>query len=86
MEWDNEKCIELIEIYASKREIWDRNHKLYHNKIRKHDAWMDIASRMECTVEVTKGKMNSLLSSFRRERNKESNSVRSGKGIYNIFS
>lgn len=72
MEWDNDKCLQLIEMYEMKPETWQSTHKHYFNKIKKQDAWHEIAKGMEISnTEVVKCKMNSLLSSFRRERTKE---------------
>lgn len=82
MDWDNEKCLQLIDLYKSKPEIWQSTHNWYHNKLKKHDAWCDIAKEMETTVDIVKAKVNSLLSSFRREKSKQEASMGTGRGMY----
>ncbi|KRT85324.1 Myb/SANT-like transcription factor, partial [Oryctes borbonicus] len=85
MEWDNEKCLQLIDLYRLKPEIWQSTHKLYSNRLKKQDAWNEMGSDMGTTVDVIKAKLNSLLSSFRRERARESSSVRTGKGQDEVY-
>nr|CAI5853679.1 unnamed protein product [Callosobruchus analis] len=68
MDWDNEKSLELIELYKMKLEIWQATNKFYYNKLKKQDAWSEIAKNMGTTVDIVKNKLNSLLSSFRREK------------------
>nr|CAH7739999.1 unnamed protein product [Callosobruchus chinensis] len=55
-----------------KPEIWQATNKFYYNKLKKQDSWSEIAKNMGTTVDIVKNKLNSLLSSFRREkRNKK---------------
>lgn len=80
MSWDHEKCIQLIKLYELKPELWKTNHKFYHLNPKKQDAWVEISSQLDCDVGSIKSKMNSLLSSYRREKNKHEKSIETGKG------
>lgn len=67
-EWSRDNCLLLIEQFENYPELWNPNHGSYYDKIRKNDAWCAIAEAMNCSREEVKKKMDSLLSSFRRER------------------
>jgi hypothetical protein len=47
---------------------------------RKIDFWLEISNELKRDVNETKKKMESLLGSFRRERQREANSRRSATG------
>ncbi|XP_046666544.1 uncharacterized protein LOC124358291 [Homalodisca vitripennis] len=85
MEWENEKCLLLVSLYEGHPELWQPNHKLYFNKIKKNDAWEAIATQLETTYDTVKSKITSLLASFRREKNKEETSKGTGKGADEIY-
>lgn len=70
MSWSQKKCLSLIDEYEKKELLWNRDHEDYFNKTKKHDAWVEIASAFNVTHEEAKKKMDSLLSSFRREKAK----------------
>jgi hypothetical protein len=84
MEWKNEKTAELIEVYKAKTVQWDTKNPKY-NKVAKNDAWTELADTLEADVEDCKKKMQSLLSSLRREKAKVSNSQRTGKGTITLM-
>lgn len=71
MEWGNDRCLKLISAYQGRPEIWQPSDDNYRNKIRRQEAWKEIADEVDSTVDVVKAKMSSLLSSYRRERSKE---------------
>lgn len=71
MEWGNDKCIRLISAYQGRPELWQPSDDNYRNKIRRQEAWKEIADEVESSVDIVKAKMSSLLSSYRRERAKE---------------
>jgi len=52
--------------------LWDSNNPKYCNKLHKHGAGKRIAQGMGTVPEECKKKMDSLLSSFRRERGRKS--------------
>lgn len=81
MEWDNEKSIQLIKLYEIRPELWKATHKYYYNKNKKQDAWSEIARDMGTSVDVVKAKLNSLFSSFRREKAKHEKSMKTGRGM-----
>ncbi|XP_067214171.1 uncharacterized protein [Linepithema humile] len=70
MEWIEEKIIKLITSYKDFELLWNPKHKYYHNKLKKNTAWEEIAKEFNCQVPEIKKKIDSLLSSFRRERMK----------------
>lgn len=80
MEWESDNCLQLISLYEDKPELWQPDHKYHFNKLKKNDAWEYIANEMNITVDVAKAKLNSLLSSYRREKSKETGSKGTGKG------
>lgn len=84
MEWDNEKSIQLIKLYEIKPELWKATQKYYYSKTKKQDAWSEIVRDMETSVDVVKGKLNSLLSSFRREKAKHGKSMKTSTGIQSL--
>ena len=67
MDWDSEKCLELIGLYEKKAERWQRGHKYHLNKLKLNDVQEDIATKMGIPSEKLKGKINSLLASHRRD-------------------
>lgn len=79
MDWSQEKCLFMIEAYRNSRCLWDPTFEYYKHTNRKQDAWVEIANVIECNVEEVKKKMDSLLASYRRERQKTM-SAKSGSG------
>lgn len=80
MELDKESVIFLIQKYEEHKVLWDPKNKWHFNKIKKNDAWQEIADSVGIGVEDAKKKMASLLGSFRREKSKGMKSVGTGKG------
>lgn len=70
IEWPTDKCIQFIEEYKNRPLLWDRDH--IHNRIteRKLKAWEEMAGIFNTETWELKKKMNSLLASYRRERQK----------------
>jgi hypothetical protein len=60
MEWIQESVIELIEIYRRRQIMWDSKHPMHCNKIRKQDAWEELAKEMNRPVDECKRKMDNL--------------------------
>ncbi|KAL1516253.1 hypothetical protein ABEB36_000172 [Hypothenemus hampei] len=84
MEWANDKTIELIELYRSKDCLWNPKSKHYKLLNKKNDAWGEIASEINCDMPEVKKKVNSLLASFRRERQKVV-AKKSGSGADEVY-
>lgn len=80
MEWSEENILFLIELYRKHELLWNSKHLLYYNKIKKHDAWTNIAEELDTTVDECKRKITNVLSSLRRERAKIKKSTGTGKG------
>ncbi|KAK5647823.1 hypothetical protein RI129_002715 [Pyrocoelia pectoralis] len=71
MEWSNDKVLKLIEAYRERPVLWDSTDAYYKNRNRKEDAWAELANMLDTndTSEIKK-KIQSLLASFRREKQK----------------
>lgn len=80
MEWSKEDTIRFINIYHKRHLIWDPKHPDHYNKLRKQDAWEEVAKEMGKSVEECKKKMEYLLAALRRERMKMKKSTGNGKG------
>lgn len=70
--WDDEMIFKLIEVFETKRILWDCAtwSKDYKNKIKKNDAWEEIAETLGISKLDVESKMRSLRSQFARERKK----------------
>jgi hypothetical protein len=80
MEWSKEDVIKLIDQYRTRNVIWDPKNTDHFNKIKKQDAWEEIAKEMNRSVDDCKKKMEYLLASLRRERMKMKKHTGTGKG------
>lgn len=78
MEWNNESALKLIGFYRERECLWDPTNCEYKNKLKRLDAWREISELLEGNVNDVKKKMESLLTSFRRERQREENKTGSG--------
>lgn len=85
MEWSNSVVLELIDLYRDNECLWNPIDNDYKNKIKKMDAWNEISGILKCDPGEVKKKMESLLSSFRRERQKHEQSVKTGSGTNEIY-
>ena len=56
MEWTEEKCFELINVYQKKELLWKAKHSQHFNKIKKQDAWEEISRNLNIDVEECKKK------------------------------
>uniref|UniRef100_A0A2H1WMB4 SFRICE_037998 n=1 Tax=Spodoptera frugiperda TaxID=7108 RepID=A0A2H1WMB4_SPOFR len=77
---DNETSLRLIEMYGSHSPLWDTRRKEYHDNTIREDLWDQIAQTFIQPKAALKLKMKSLLSSYRRERNREKTSNVTGSG------
>jgi len=82
MEWLNENVLLLIEKYRESELLWNAKRQFYYYKIKKNDAWEEIASEFNTTAEEVKKKINTLLSALRREKMNISKSLVTGRGTY----
>lgn len=65
----DENCLKFIQLYQDRPILWDPQHPKFKITKLKYDSWMDVSNEMNSGInEVKKKKMNSLLTSFRRER------------------
>lgn len=79
-DWDHEKYVKLIQLYEQNPILWNAQNAQHFNKNLKNDAWLSIANQMDEDEEIVRKKMISLNGSFRREKSKTKNSMRTGKG------
>jgi hypothetical protein len=84
MDFTDDQIINLINEYEKYPVLWDPNHKFYKLNNKKKDAWDEMASFFNINGEVLKKKMNSVLNSYRRERQKV-NSKTSGMGANEVY-
>ncbi|KAL4125771.1 hypothetical protein QTP88_010011 [Uroleucon formosanum] len=65
--------------------LWDPTDPQYKMGKKKLDFWTEISKELKLDVNEVKKKMDSLLASFRRERQREASSGRSGAGTDEIY-
>lgn len=70
MDFTDDTVLRLIREYEKYPVLWDPEDKFYKLNNRKKDAWNAICSVLEADADVLKKKMNSILNSYRRERQK----------------
>jgi len=85
MDWTDEECLLLIEMYKARPILWDPTNSQYKMAKRKIDYWSEIGKEMKKNINEVKRKMVSLQASYRRERRLEGNSKRSGAGADEVF-
>ncbi|XP_077283571.1 uncharacterized protein LOC143909453 [Arctopsyche grandis] len=67
-EWTNEETYLLIDLYKEKPSLWDPTHYEYKLRSKRYKCWMEMSKIFNCNVTDLRKKMESLLTSFRRER------------------
>lgn len=83
MDWTKSKIFILIDLYHNHPCLWYPKHVDYRNRKEKSDAFNEISDTMDCDVHEVKRKVESLLASFRRERQKYDLHVTSNaNGVY----
>lgn len=81
MEWSEENTLRFIDLYKNKEVLWNAKHPSHFNRVRRNDAWEEVASELKINVKACKKKMDVLLSSLRREKAKIKKSERTRKGM-----
>nr|XP_026496143.1 transcription factor Adf-1-like [Vanessa tameamea] len=84
--WGNDTVLLLIELYESRDLLWDTSHRDYRNKIKKTDAWEDIAKALKLARKEIETKVHTLRSQFVRERKKVKSSKTTGSGREDVKS
>jgi hypothetical protein len=85
MEWTEEECLALISAYEKQKILWNAKHPQHYNKLRRNDAWEEVAGEMRVDAETCKKKMTASLASLRRERAKIKKSMVTGRGKTHLF-
>jgi len=80
MDWPREKSLSLIDEYEKREALWNPTNGYYYDKIKKHDLWVEIGQALDVTPTCAKKKIESLLSSFRREKAKGRKTIGTGSG------
>lgn len=83
MEWCNDSVLQLINAYRIRPVLWNSSDPYYKNKNKKEDAWGEIADMMKTDSAEIKKKIQSLLASFRREKQKLKTT--SGMGAEEVY-
>ncbi|XP_012239669.1 uncharacterized protein LOC117232586 [Bombus vosnesenskii] len=74
MDWSKDMGLSLVNLYKNKEVLWNPGNSEYHQKNRRHDAWQEVADELSLIIKKPvsslecKRKMDTILSSFRRER------------------
>jgi hypothetical protein len=71
MEWSNAVSLRLLDLYREKELLWNLTHADYKSKLKRLDAWCQISQLLGCDQTEVRKKVESLLTSFGRERQKE---------------
>ncbi|XP_054007406.1 transcription factor Adf-1-like [Hylaeus anthracinus] len=79
MEWTDEKALELIEAYRKHPILWDPTNQGFKLTRKKLDEWKELSEEIKVSVDESKRKIESLLTSYRRERQREGTSYGLGK-------
>lgn len=82
MKWSPKKVVEFINIYKEKSVLWNPRDPNYFNRLKKNDAWEEIARDTGRSVEHCKRKMEYLHSALRREKMKIKRSMGIAKSKY----
>lgn len=73
--WTNQDCLELIDLYRQKPELWDPDDPRYTHRLAKIAAWKYISSYFLCRVDETKLRLESLRRKYMEERCKEGKTI-----------
>jgi len=68
MEWSQKDTLKFIEVYKKRPLLWSLKHKFHYHKIKRNDAWIDLAAEINKSPEECKQKCNNLLAAFRPEK------------------
>ncbi|KAF0748608.1 MADF domain-containing protein [Aphis craccivora] len=85
MDWNEQNTITFIEMYEQKPILWCAKHPQYYNKIKRNDAWEEIAKEIGFSADECRKKMTGLSSAMRREKAKIKKSFGTGKGADEIY-
>ncbi|CAF4925402.1 unnamed protein product [Pieris macdunnoughi] len=80
--WSNNQISKLIELYHQRSILWDASNK---DKLKKNDAWTDIAAELHISQKEVETKMHILRSQFSREKKKNKTSKRTGSGSEEVI-
>lgn len=80
MSWITEKVLEFIKEIENREILWKKDHKNYHNMVKKEDAWREISNIFDMSITELKKKWDNLKGSRRREKAEMTKSVDAEKG------
>jgi len=67
VEWSNEKCLLLIDLYKESTNLWNTKHKDYRNRYIRQDSLLEISKHMDTSKEEVDRKLKNLICHFMRE-------------------
>lgn len=79
-QWTTEEVGILIETYREHANLWDPKNMYYKNRIKKMDAYKEIASVFNTTTLEIERKIKNIISQYQRERRNYKNMKKSGAG------
>lgn len=84
VEWSNEKCLLLIDLYKESTNLWNTKNKDYRNRYIRQDSLLEISKHMDTSKEEVDRKLKNLICHFWREV-KKVKQHRSGDGADNVY-
>ncbi|KAJ4449679.1 hypothetical protein ANN_01083 [Periplaneta americana] len=85
MDWPNDLCLDLIDLYKEHPVLWDQKHPSHYSKKRKIEAWDIIAMKLGVDMQSAQKKMMSLLGSFRAQKSKGRRSIETEQGRKDVY-
>ncbi|KAJ8720995.1 hypothetical protein PYW08_006460 [Mythimna loreyi] len=73
MEWDDEKCLTLINLYHEKEVLWNPKHPNHKSRPKRFDSLNEIANHFNTNVSEIERKIKNLTSQYYRERKRVKN-------------
>ncbi|XP_031327793.1 uncharacterized protein LOC116159041 isoform X2 [Photinus pyralis] len=83
-EWLKAEIEELIIMYQGKPVLWDVKSNIYKNRVKKQDAYQEMAEEFNTTVEEIQRKIHNLRNQFNSEF-KKSKKKQSGQGTDELY-
>lgn len=83
-EWLKSEVDDLINVYRSKPELWDVKNQVYKDRVKKKDAFKEIADKFCTSVEEITRKIHNLRNQFNNEL-KKSMKKKSGQGSDDLY-
>lgn len=85
--WSNDEVMEFLELYKSEEILWNPNHSYHKNRREVDQAWERIKHNLgiDCSISDLKKKKESLMSSYRLNKKKNSSTFSPTWFAYSIM-